>query len=106
MGVKRTYEADRERDYAAADSSQVVSRSLFAVIERGDMPLDGGFGEAEIIEVESPDGEELTRVRIDTVPQDTIAANPDAAATAAMIMQGLGDSNRGQLGFRVEYSAD
>lgn len=94
MSVKKTYETDRKRDYAAASNGQVVSRSLFAVIERGDMPLDGGFGEAEL------------RVRIDTVPQDTVATSPDTAARAATAMQSLSDDYGNRLGFRVDYQAN
>jgi hypothetical protein len=102
MGIERKYETDRRQDYAVPGAGQVVSRSMFAVVERGDMPLDGGFGEAEIVEVESPDAEPL-RVRVDTVPQDTIATTPDTAARAAAAMQSLSHGDRGQLGFKVEY---
>ncbi|HET7059733.1 MAG TPA: hypothetical protein VFH99_00220 [Candidatus Saccharimonadales bacterium] len=109
MGVEKIYETDRQQDYAAAGHGQVVSRSMYAVVERGDQPLDGGFGEAEIVEIEPPSRQEDTapiRVRVDTVPQDTIVVSPDAAATAAAVMQSLNNGDRGQLGFRVEYSAD
>lgn len=106
MGVERIYEKDREQAYASGGHGQTVSRSLYAVVERGDMPLDGGFGEAAIIEVESPADAEPMRVRVDTVPQDTIATSPDNAALAATVMQGLSDSDRGHVGFRVEYPAD
>lgn len=109
--INRIYESDG--NFATAGHGQIVSRSLFAVVERGDMPLDGGFGEAEFIEIESPatteakDGETPSmRVRIDTVPQDTIAISPDSAAAAAAVMHGLSNDSRGQLGFRVEYLAD
>ena len=108
MGVKKTYEAGRDQAYATPGHGQIVSRSLFAVVERGDMPLDGGFGEAEIIEVETSTSEPPMRVRVDTVPQDTIAISPDAAAKAATVMQGLSNSSEseGILDFRVEYAAD
>ena len=95
MEVTKKYEANVGKAYADKEHGQVISRSLFAVVERGDMPLDSGFSEAEIIEVESPtaaeaDGQDKTlRIRIDSVPQDTIATDPDAAASAAAVMQGL-----------------
>lgn len=93
-------------NYTTGSGGQIVSRGLYAAVERGDTPLDGGFGAPEIIEVDSP-GAEPTRVRIDEVPQDTIAITPDEAAKAAIVMQGLSDgSRRGEIGFRVEYLAD
>ncbi len=98
MGVKTIY--------TTGSGGQIVSRGLYAAVERSDMPLDGGFGEAEIIEVESPADAEPMRVRIDTVPQDTIAISVDTAAKAATVMRGLSNSNEDGLGFRVEYSAD
>jgi hypothetical protein len=106
MSIEKIYEADSNQDYATGGNGQVVSRSLFAVVERGDMPLDGGFDfGGEIVEVE-PSGSqtEPTRIRIDTVPQDTIAVSPDAAAVAAGAMQRLA-RERGDLSFRVEYQA-
>jgi len=106
MGVRKTYEADRGQAYAKDGNGQVVSRSLYAVVERDDTPLDSGFGEEELIAIEPESGPPV-RVRLDTVPQDTIATSPDAAARAAAVMQGLSNrDNGGQVGFRVEYPAD
>jgi hypothetical protein len=113
MGITKKYEADTAKAYATEKHGHVVSRSLFAVVERGDRPPDGGgCGEAEIIEIAPPPAhgaasqDESTRIRIDTVPQDTIAASPDAAAAAAIAMQSLSHGDRGQLNFKVEYPAD
>lgn len=112
MGITKKYESDTAKAYADRSHGQVVSRSLFAVVERGDMPLDGGFGEAEIIEVEptaetkaSGQGKPLL-VRIDTVPEDTIAISPDSAASAAIAMQSLSHGERGPLKFKTQYLAD
>jgi hypothetical protein len=110
MGTKRKYESEPKKAYATSDSGQIVSRSLFAVVERSDMPLDGGFGEAQIIEVTHPfRTEEIAqdqplRVRVDTVPQDTIARNPNEAAAMAIAMQSLSEHSESPLGFKVEYS--
>lgn len=104
MGTKRKYEGEPKKPYATSDTGQIVSRSLFAVVERGDMPLDAGYGEAEIIEVETPfTPEETLRVRVDTVPQDTPARTPDHAAAMAIAMQRLSNSSTHHLGFKVEY---
>ncbi len=108
MSTKRTYETDPTQSYAKHNSVQVVSRSLFAVVERGDMPLDSGYGEAEIVEVRSPavHGGGTERVRIDDVPQDSMATSPDAAARAVAAMLGLSQQHyQGQLGFSVKYFA-
>lgn len=112
MSTKRIYEQNPEQAYATPESGQVVSRSLFAVVERGDTPLDGGFGEAELIEVAAPalagtedNDESPLQIRVDTVPQDTMAVSPDAAAVAAAAMQGLSNDTENHLGFRVEYQA-
>lgn len=105
MGVKKIYETNRGQAYAKNEGGQVVSRSLYAVVERGDTPLDSGFGEETLIEIEPETGAPV-HLRIDTVPQDTIATSPDAAARAASVIQSLNDGNGNQLGFRVEYPAD
>jgi hypothetical protein len=99
MGFTRKYEDDTAKDYADSGPGQIISRSLFAVVERGDLPLVSGFGDAEIVELETG------RVRIDTVPEDTMARSPDDAAKAATAMIGLSNGDKGQVGFRVEYLA-
>jgi hypothetical protein len=101
MSTNKIYEANPEKPYARVSHGQIVSRTLYGAVLRGDSPLDGGFG--EVIEIER--GETPLRVRIDTVPEDTVAVSPDAAAIAASVMQGLSNETNGQLGFRVEYSA-
>jgi hypothetical protein len=106
MEVTKKYETDTTKPYADTERGQVVSRSLFAVVERDDMPLDSGFGEAEIIEVVPADGGEPQRVRIDEIPQDTIARSPDEAARAATAMQSLSHGDNGPLNFRAQYLAD
>lgn len=111
MGINKKYESNPTKAYANSDG-QVVSRTLFGVVERGDMPLNSGFGEDVIIEVEPSaihrsNGDQLLRVRVDTVPQDTITTSPDTAAEAADTMLSLKrDGVVNDVGFRAEYRAD
>lgn len=83
----------------------------YATAERGDMPLNGGFGETKIEVLDllpEDDGSKSKplRIRLSDVPEDSIATSPDEAAVAAAAMQSLSHGHRGIVGFRVEYRAD
>lgn len=59
MGVE-IYETGRGQDYASGGYGQVVSRTLDRIVERGDMPFDGGFGLAGIAGPAETDRREVT----------------------------------------------
>lgn len=61
--------------------------------------------ERKFATVERSDGVP-TDVRIDDVPQDTVARSPDDALKAAQLIQSVSNEQDGQLGFKIEYQAD